>query len=148
MDLNYILGTWDPRGCSYLPYPLSSDLKGFFHSQAKGVYYRGRMLGARLPNQQSRFDFWGWVQFWRFFLISQHLKQNFWKMKISKRFWIWRIFLTLVGNTFTLNLKEHKEFELKYPSIKDWQSIYTRVGQNLQYLLTNGFYVKYLAVYS
>ena len=37
--------------------------------------------------------------------------------------------MTLVGNTYTFNLKNHKVFKLKWPSIKDWQSIYLKVGQ-------------------
>ena len=32
-------------------------------------------------------------------------------------------FLILVGNAYTLNLKNHQVLKLKYPSKKDWQSI-------------------------
>ena len=38
-------------------------------------------------------------------------------------------FLTLVGNVNTLNLKNHQVLKLKCPSIKDLQSIDSRVGQ-------------------
>ena len=61
--------------------------------------------------------------------ISQFLWQNFRKIKVSKRFSWCKIFLTLVANRFTFNLKDHKVFKLKCPLIKDWQSIYSRVVQ-------------------
>ena len=58
-----------------------------------------------------------------------------------------KIFLTLVGNVNTLNLKNHQVLKLKCPSIKDWRSIYSRVWKKgppglivLTMLLQNNFF--------
>ena len=59
-------------------------------------------------------------------------------MKISKKIYHEKNFLTLLGNAYTFNLKNHQVLKLKCPSRKDWQSIYSRVWQKGPPLVLKG----------
>ena len=81
---------------------------------------------AYLPSHQPGFKPWRKI----FFIHkSIFLTILFQKIKISKKFSTKNSFYTLIGNAYTINLKNYQVLKLKYPFKKDWRSIIWRVWQ-------------------